>query len=101
MVDVKFRTGEQNSSAFFIEENGEQLGEMVVDIKDGKLTVYHTEVDPKAEGKGYAKELLSAMVEHAREHHLQVVPLCPFVQVQFRRHPADYADIWKDKKSNA
>jgi hypothetical protein len=101
MSEVTFKPNETNGGAFLMEEDGEQLGELVVGINNNTLTAYHTEVAPKAEGKGYAKKLLNAMVDYAREHHMQVVPLCPFVQAQFRRHPADYADIWKENKPNS
>jgi len=58
----------------------------------------HTEVDPAHEGKGIAHQLLDAMVAYARENKLQVVPLCPFVLAQFRRHPELYADLWHEGK---
>jgi predicted GNAT family acetyltransferase len=87
------RTG-KNQGAFVLYEEDKQLGEMVVDIAGDSLTVYHTEIIPEAEGKGYAKQLLEAMVTYARENRLSVLPLCPYVLSQFRRHPDQYADIW-------
>ena len=80
---------------FEIKEENHQLAEMEVGIMEDILTVYHTEVSPEAEGKGLAKVLLSSMVEYARANHLKVVPLCVFVLGQFKRHPTEYADIWK------
>lgn len=71
-----------------------QAGEMEISIYNELLTVYHTEVDPQYEGKGYAKMLLSKLVEYARENNLKIVPLCPFVHGQFKRHPDLYRDIW-------
>ena len=80
-------------------EDDEQIGEMAIDIKEGILTAYHTEVVEKAEGKGYAKKLLDAMAEYARKNSLKVVPLCPYVHLQFRRRPDEYADIWQKEKN--
>jgi predicted GNAT family acetyltransferase len=94
MEEIKLVLNERNRGAFLAMEDGEQLGEMVVGILGSDLTVYHTEVSDKAEGKGLAKKMLIAMVEHARKNHLKVIPLCTFVHTQFRRRPADYADIW-------
>jgi uncharacterized protein len=34
------------------------------------------------------------MVDYAREHKLKVIPLCPYVNAQFRRHPDQYQDVW-------
>ena len=95
MNDVQLELDDKGHGSFFISEQGKQLGEMEVLLAHEKLTVYHTEVVPEAEGKGLAKKLLSAMVDYARQHQLQVIPLCPYVHAQFRRHPDEYADIWK------
>jgi predicted GNAT family acetyltransferase len=37
------------------------------------------------------------MAAYARGHHLKVIPLCPFVNAQFKRHPEEYADIWEKR----
>ena len=95
MADVKLSLDEKGKGAFNVFEDNEQLGEMVVRVTDKHLTVYHTEVSDKAEGKGFAKLLLASMVEYARKQHLQVIPLCPFVHAQFKRHPEAYADLWR------
>jgi predicted GNAT family acetyltransferase len=34
------------------------------------------------------------MVGYARERKLKIIPLCPYVQAQFKRHPDTYADVW-------
>ena len=86
---------ENKEGAFVIKDGDVQLGEMVLAIIGQDLVVYHTEVSPAAEGKGLAKELLTAMVEYAREKKVMVIPLCPYVHAQFKRHPQDYQDIWK------
>lgn len=95
MIDIKIDLDDQHRGAFYVVDNGAEIGEMDIAVNGGNLTVYHTEVAGEAEGKGYAKKMLDAMAGYAREQHLKVVPLCPFVKVQFERHPADYADIWK------
>ncbi len=95
MEDVTLHLDENGRGAFFIMDGSEQLGEMVIGISGKNLTVYHTEVATKGEGKGLAKRLLGAMVDHARKNSLKVVPFCPFVLAQFKRHPEEYADVWK------
>lgn len=94
MEEIQLKLNEKNHGGFYIVDGDEELGEMEISIRDGKLTVYHTEVSPKLEGKGFAKKLLATMVDYARKNDLKVVPLCPFVNAQFRRHPDEYADIW-------
>jgi uncharacterized protein len=95
MEDVKFNLNTNGQGAFVIMDGAELMGEMVVSISDNVLTVYHTEVSEKAEGRGFAKKMLTQMVDYAREHKLKVIPLCPYVHAQFKRHPDEYADIWE------
>jgi predicted GNAT family acetyltransferase len=98
MADVSLQLDEKNHGAFVVKESNVQLGEMVVSISEGNLTVYHTEVSDEAEGKGLAKKMLDSMVDYARENGLKVIPLCPFVKVQFQRHPQQFADVWQPLK---
>ena len=95
MQNVTLNLNDKGHGAFIIKEGEEKLGEMVVSISGSDLTVYHTEVEPEAEGKGLSKVLLQAMVDHARQHELKVIPLCSFVSAQFKRHPEMYADVKK------
>jgi hypothetical protein len=94
MEEVKLMLYDKHHGAFYVMDGAEQLGEMVVSLSDLNLTVYHTEVSAKAEGKGYAKKMLNTMVDHARINNLKVIPLCPYVHAQFKRHPEEYADVW-------
>ena len=94
MDEVKLNLDDNGQGSFSILDGAEQVGEMVVGVSGNNLTVYHTEVSPKEEGKGLAKKLLNEMVAYARRNGLQVIPLCPYVHAQFKRHPNDYADIW-------
>src|SRR5687768_15393884 len=93
MEEVTLRLGEKNHGGFYIMDGEEEIAEMEISISGDKLTVYHTEVLPKAEGKGLAKKLLATMVDHARKNALKVIPLCPYVHAQFKRHPDEYVDV--------
>lgn len=95
MEEVTLHLNEKNQGAFYVMEGVKRKGEMVVGISGKNLTVYHTEVADKAEGKGLAKKLLDAMVDYARKNDLKVIPLCAYVQAQFKRHPQEYADVWQ------
>lgn len=95
MEKVQLDLDKEGHGLFYIDENNEQIAKMIIGIYDRELTVYHTEVLPKAEGKGLAKEMLNAMVAYARENNLQVIALCPYVFAQFKQHPDEYKDVWK------
>lgn len=74
-----------------------KAGKMDISVASGKLRVYHTEVNDEYEGKGFAKILLNQLVGYARENSLRIIPLCPYVHAQFKRHPEEYADVWLKK----
>ncbi|MCJ8152998.1 N-acetyltransferase [Chryseobacterium sp. SSA4.19] len=74
--------------------DGNKAGKMDISVIGEKLTVYHTEVDQQYEGKGFARLLLNELVSYARTHDLKIVPLCPYVHGQFKRHPEEYNDVW-------
>jgi len=93
-MDVQFKVDDNGKGAFFIEEDGKRLAEMVVSISGRNLTVYHTEVSESLKGKGVSTQLLETMVKYVRDNNLKVIPLCPYVNVQFKRHPDKYDDIW-------
>jgi predicted GNAT family acetyltransferase len=47
------------------------------------------------------KVLLNQLASYAKANGLKIIPLCPYVNLQFRRHPAEYEDVWsKDKTSH-
>jgi len=94
MLTVKTDLNKLGHGAFKLYEDDVQTGQMTVGIKDGRMAVFHTEVDPKNQGKGYAGALLHAMVAYARAHHPGVIVLCPYVGHQFKKNPEQYADIW-------
>ncbi|OOQ58894.1 GNAT family N-acetyltransferase [Mucilaginibacter pedocola] len=71
-----------------------KIGKMDIAITGGNVTVYHTEVEPEYEGHGFAKILLNKLVSYAKENGMKIIPLCPYVNLQFRHHPEVYADIW-------
>ncbi|MEO5790075.1 GNAT family N-acetyltransferase [Gelidibacter sp.] len=50
-----------------------------------KFIIDHTGVEDKFGGKGYAKELVMAGVDFARENDLKIIPLCPYAKSRFDR----------------
>lgn len=100
MAEVKLNIQKGEPSSFDLYDEDGKVGEMIFDIEGKDLTVYHTEIAPEKEGKGYAKMLLDAMVAYTRENELMVIPMCPYVHVQFKRHEERYRDIWNKSNEN-
>lgn len=59
---------------------------------DGPMIIDHTGVPPEYEGRGIALKLVKAAVADARDQGFKINPVCPYVVVQFRRHP-DWTDL--------
>jgi uncharacterized protein len=95
MDKTQFELNERGRGAFYIMDEEERIGEMLLSVSGKDMTVYHTEVVPRAEGKGLATQMLDEMVAYSRKNNLKVVALCPYVHAQFARQPNEYADIWK------
>lgn len=83
-----------------LSSDGKNAGKMDISVHAPRLTVYHTEVDPQYEGRGFAKLLLKELVSYARKNDLKIIPLCPFVHAQFKRRPEEYQDIWFKKEES-
>ncbi len=71
---------------FEIQINGHQA---VVEymLAGNRIIFSHTEVDAALEGQGIAALLAKTALKHAQAHHLEVMPLCPYIATYLRRHP--------------
>jgi predicted GNAT family acetyltransferase len=56
-------------------------------LGNGVMTITHTEVAPRLEGRGIASALVQAALDHAVANGLKVAPLCSFARAYIRRHP--------------
>ena len=78
---------------FVIYQNNEEVGEMTyVWSGDDKFIIDHTAVDEKYGCRGFAKKMVMASVEYARENNLKIIPLCPYVKGQFEKNE-DIKDV--------
>jgi len=92
-MDIKHQQGE-TKGLFFIEQNSEKVGELEYSMAGKeRMIISHTEVSDTLKGQGAGKQLVQAAVDYARQHHLKVMPLCPFANAVFHRTP-DFNDVW-------
>jgi predicted GNAT family acetyltransferase len=59
---------------------------------DGRYVLTHVEADPGLRGTGAAARLMEAIVAHARDNGLKLVPRCSYAIAWFHRHP-EAADL--------
>ncbi len=56
------------------------------------LALVHTEIPESMRGSGVASTLAKAGFDYAREHHMKVDVVCPFVAAFLESHP-EYSDL--------
>ena len=62
-------------------------------LRDNRISIIHTEVDPAHEGTGIGSGLARAVLDDIRRRQLSVNPICPFFAEYIRRHPDEYLDL--------
>ncbi len=55
-------------------------------LSPDRIVLLHAEVPQSLEGQGLAAKLTRFALDFAREKHLRVVPLCPYVSSFIRKH---------------
>jgi hypothetical protein len=65
--------------------------ELVYEVEDGRLLIFHTEVPDAFRGQGVGGRLVAAAADKARVEGLTVVPWCPYARKWLKEHP-DAAD---------
>ena len=78
---------------YVIRHNGEEA-ELTYSILSPQTVIAdHTGVPEALKGTGMGRALVQRIVEDARAEGFKIVPLCPFVNAERRRHP-DWADAF-------
>ena len=98
MADIEV-TDETTHGAYRMDvEGADRQAELTWQARGGARVADHTFTPPAARGKGIALKLVEAMVADAREQGFTIVPQCPYVEAQFRKH-AEWADVRADTAS--
>ena len=78
---------------YVIRQNGDEAELTYSITSPARVIADHTGVPDSFRGTGAGAALLTQMVADARAEGFKIVPLCPFVAAQRRRHP-DWADAF-------
>jgi predicted GNAT family acetyltransferase len=55
----------------------------------------HTSVPEAMRGQGVGHQLLARLIDDARAAGQTILPLCPFVKAQARKHRDEWADVFQ------
>jgi uncharacterized protein len=80
------------SSGRFELERGGHIATLQYTLAGKVLALVETEVPEALRGSGIAGVLAKTALDYAREHHLDVDVVCPFVAQYLRNHP-EYSDL--------
>ncbi|MEM6728110.1 MAG: GNAT family N-acetyltransferase [Pseudomonadota bacterium] len=84
---------EEKKGRYVLEMEGHEA-EMTFSIASESLRIVdHTGVPDALRGKGAGRLLAEHLVADARAKGFKIVPLCPFVNAERRKHP-DWADVF-------
>ena len=74
-------------------EGRDGVGELTFSrMSPSKIIADHTGVDDSLRGTGVGKALVERLIADARTEGFTIVPLCPFVRAQYKRHP-EWSDV--------
>jgi len=83
----------ESKGRYVLRENGAEA-ELTYSIASPTLIIAdHTEVPDAMRGTGAGRRLAIRLIEDARAGGYKIVPLCPFVNAERRKHP-DWADVF-------
>jgi predicted GNAT family acetyltransferase len=68
--------------------------------REGVISANHTGVPDSMGGRGVASALLDYMLEDARANGFRIVPVCPYIRAQYKKHP-EWADLFTTKPGEA
>ncbi|MAB00666.1 MAG: GNAT family N-acetyltransferase [Stappia sp.] len=72
----------------------DETGKLTFSISSATLVIAdHTGVPDVFRGMGVGLALVERLVADAREQGFKIMPLCPFVNAQRKRHP-EWADVF-------
>ena len=90
MADIEITSENKgDKGAYYAEVEGtDTRAELTWRLRDdGARIANHTFTPPEARGKGIAFKLVEALIADARDQGFKIVPTCPYVAVQFDKHP--------------
>ena len=94
MTDFIISREVQGSKGRYVIRQGGEEAQLTYSITSPVLVIAdHTEVPDSFRGTGAGLALVTRLVEDARAEGVKIMPLCPFVNAQRKRHP-EWADAF-------
>lgn len=89
-MDVK-----HSNNKFYVENDSEEMAALAYTPDGDVLTITHTEVSPELSGQGVGKQLVSEVVQYARNEGKTIDAQCPFAHSVIEKTP-EFQDVLKN-----
>ncbi|QHJ69439.1 GNAT family N-acetyltransferase [Planococcus halotolerans] len=89
-MDVK-----HGNNKFYVEKDSEEMASLAYAPDGDVLTVTHTEVSPELSGQGVGKQLVSEVVQYARNEGKTIDAQCSFARGVIEKTP-EFQDVLKN-----
>jgi len=73
-------------------ERGGHIATLDYTVAGNILALIHTEIPEPMRGGGAASTLVKSAFDYARDHHMKVDVVCPFVAAHLKTHP-EYSEL--------
>jgi uncharacterized protein len=75
--------------------------ELVFTVRGPSLiSADHTESPTSMRGTGVAMALVEHMIADARANQFKIIPICPYVRAQYKKHP-EWRDVMTEASSTS
>ncbi len=75
----------KSDNRFSLIENGEMVGYVEFEIHNDELSILHTVVNEKFQGRGIARSLMKEIETFANSHELKIIPICSYAAKYFQK----------------
>ena len=93
--DIQKEITDRKGRYLIVHEGGGESDLTYSILSPARVIADHTVVDPAHEGQGVGLRLVNALIADAEAQGFKIIPLCPYVNAQRRKHPewAEYFDV--------
>lgn len=93
MMQIQLQESDSGGRYYCRAENGPEAELTFSKAGNTMIIIDHTEVPEAYKGEGVGLMLLTRAVEDTRALGKKIIPLCPFANAQFHKHP-EWKDVW-------
>ncbi|MCW9717776.1 GNAT family N-acetyltransferase [Avibacterium sp. 21-599] len=85
-MNIQHQQNQQDGEFFVLDDQGQKVAKLTYYFIDAhSINANHTYVSERLRGQGVADKLYQALVQFVREHQLNLVPSCSYIERKWLR----------------